>query len=162
MVELLKNEGNVAIETMKYKITFSLTKAILINYAILVSHCSLRFVCITFLRKHWKKISLLKSTGLLNNHISFALKTKSGHSSDNLPSLVMLIGRSFIFRLKMMTPPELQELCIKLALLNSLHFHLRYWLYGVRFSLKYNLTSWWNASEELSIFLRSIFLFSAW
>ena len=162
MVELLKNEGNVTIETMKYKRTFSLPKAILINYAILVSHCSLRFVCITFLRKHWKKISLLKSTGLSNNHISFALKTKSRHSSDNVPSLVMLIGRSFIVCLKLMTPLELQELCIKLALLNSLHFYPRYWLYGVRLSLKYNLISWWNASVELSIFLRSIFLLGVW
>ena len=107
-----------------------------------------------------KNISLLKSTGLLNNHISFTLKTKSGYSSDNVPSLVMLIGFSFIVHLNLMTPPELQELCIKLALLSSLHFHSRYWLYRVRFSLKYNLTSGWNASE-LPIFLRSIFLFSA-
>ena len=35
MVGLLKNEGIVAVKTMKYKKTFSLTKAILMNYAIL-------------------------------------------------------------------------------------------------------------------------------
>ena len=146
---------------MRYKKSFSLTKAILINQAILVSHCSLRFVCITFLSKHSKKISFLKSTWHLNNYISFALKTKSGYSSDNVASLVMLIGHLFIVCLNLMTTLELQELCIKL-LLSSLHFHPRFWLYRARFSLKYNLTSRWNASKELSIFLRSIFLFSAW
>ena len=56
MVEILKNEGNVTIKTMKYEKAFGLTKAILINYAILVSHFSLRFVCITFLSKHSKKV----------------------------------------------------------------------------------------------------------
>ena len=106
-------------------------------------------------KQTFKKSSLLKSTGLLNNHISFALKTKSGYSSDNVPSLVMMIGVSFIVCFIL----ELQELCIKLALLSYLHFHPRYWLYGVRSSLKYNLTSGWNASEELS---QVHLLFSAW
>ena len=60
MEGLLKNEGSMAIKTMKYKKTFSLTKAILTNYAILVSHCGLRFVSITFLSKHSKKNVLVK------------------------------------------------------------------------------------------------------
>lgn len=40
-------------------------------------------------------------------------------------SFIMLIGCSFIVCLILITPIELQELCIKLALLSSLHFHPR-------------------------------------
>ena len=48
---------------MKYKNKHSTVKAILMNYAMLMSHCSSRFYCVTLLNKLKKKISL-ESAGL--------------------------------------------------------------------------------------------------
>ena len=63
-------------------------------------------------------------------------------------SFITLIGCSFIVCLILITPIELQELCIKLAFPSQ----IRYWLLGVRFSLRYNLPSGWNATMKLHFF----------
>ena len=81
------------------------------------------------------------------------MKTKSGYKEAMSVSRFIALGRSFIVLLIFTTPLALQQLWILPACFNSLYFHAKCWLQGVKFSLTKILASDWNPNFSLPNFL---------
>ena len=73
---------------------------------------------------------------------------------------LIALGRSFIVLLIFTTPLALQQLWILPACFNSLYFHAKCWLQGVKFSLTKILASDWNPNFCCPVFYLSSTFFS--